>query len=165
MSFSRWSDDCVALVLTKEYFEGFLKDLRELSPEDIEDEDQRTVFECYDAEDFEDVTCDDIDECIAQEWIADEIKYKDGGKNSENYSEIFKYDLETGEFKKDVNGYNITKVFNGFIYPLSYGSESLYEPEYKNKEAILRQIKKELYIPRGYDIENNIVFYTGVEQG
>ena len=153
MSFSRYSEDCLALILKKDYFEKFLNDIRTLSADDIDDEEQRDLFENYDAENFEGLTANEVDYYD----IDDDIKRVSSG--SVNYASAAQVDIETG---KTVSGFH---SFDGYIYPISYGSGGLYEPEFKNKEELLKEIKRSLYIPRGYNIEENIVQYTGVDEG
>lgn len=79
----------------------------------------------------------------------------DGGKNSENYAHYCKVNIDTGSYE----GF---EVFDGYVYEFSWGSNNVYKPEFKNKTDLLNEIRKNLYIPTHFDLENNIILITAV---
>lgn len=54
-----------------------------------------------------------------------------------------------------------------FGYEISYGSNCIFEPEFKSLEEFLEALKKEIYIPEDYDPfeKGNIVSISGVQGG
>lgn len=146
MSYSISSIDCLAVKLNKDYFEALKKDISEINPELIVDANQKQIFEEVKKYYWD----DEIDPNNYYNEF-DDIEYYDNN----NYAYCYKLDIETGTFN---NG----NYFEGYIYPISSGSRSIYEPEFKDKEDLIERIKGYLYIPREFDLVNNIIFLTGV---
>jgi hypothetical protein len=159
MSYSMGSIDCIALHINEDYLSALKKDVEEhqKNPEEFLkslSENQRMFFEnildYVDTEMLEDLDefCNDND---------DINRYESG---SENYAYSTKYDINSGELIGTT-----TDNFDGYVYPISYGSSNLYKPEFKDKEELLKHIFENIYVPKGYKIENNVIFLTGVWGG
>ena len=97
---------------------------------------------------------------FCQEQMCDGYDFRqyDGGRHSENYAYCRKIDLNTGS-------YGESEIFDGYVYEFSWGAANIYEPEFKNKNYLLDEIKRNLYIPTDFDLENNIIFITAVQGG
>ena len=158
MSYSMGSIDCIAIKMTKNYFEALKKDLEILKDDPsavIKDEDQLDMFKSI-QKDFEDNQYEDYDEYF-RELFDCGVRYYDGGKGSENFAYAYPINLDDGTMSRDNSG-----DFNGYVYEFSWGSSSIYQPEFKDKKDFLTKLKKELYIPTTFDIEKNVIFLTGV---
>lgn len=146
MSCSMWSIDCLALHIDKKYFDALRKEFKKgvnlLEKANYNDE---MIYALMD---------DDYDSFI------DELLYNDIVQcyDSENYAQYWTLDLKTGEMhdKKD---------FNGYVVPISYGSSSIYLPEFKSKEDLIAEIKKHIYIPEDFELQGNVIFLTGIQGG
>ena len=159
MSYSMGSIDCIALHINEDYLSALKKDVEEhqKNPEEFLkslSERQKMLFEnilnYVDAEMLE-----DLDEYCNG---ADDITYYESG--SENYAYATKYDIETGQIL------NITTAhFDGYVYQISYGSSNLYKPEFKDKDDLIKKTTEYIYIPKSFELNNNIIFLTGVWGG
>lgn len=150
------SIDCLAVDLREEYAKALIKDLKELKVEDIEDSTQRELF--IQLKDF----YDEPDELNADDFMLREIREDVMHYDyDENYAYCRPVDSETGKPNE------WWETFDGECRPFSTGSKSIYEPEFKNWEAIEKYIKEEvmLYIPRGFDLKKHIIFITGIWEG
>lgn len=152
MSYSMGSIDCLAVKVNEEYFGALKRDIQLFKDNklDITDENQLDLLKNWVDEEFE-----SIDDLIN---IDNDIRYYSGGKNSENYAYQRPIDLEKGTLKDGDN-------FDGYVYEISWGSSSIYEPEFKNKEDLIYGIKQNMYIPTTFKLENNVIFLTGVWGG
>lgn len=157
MSYEMSSIDCIAIKITESYYEALKKDIQLFKENKLilDNERQRDFLENYaeadDEEDFEDFDC-----FIDNE--ADSFHRYEGGRHSENYAYQRPLNLETGTLGEG-------DIFDGYVYEFSYGSASIYKPEFKSKEDFISKLKEELYIPTTFDLENNVIFLTGVQGG
>ncbi|MBO7691123.1 MAG: hypothetical protein J6T10_00635 [Methanobrevibacter sp.] len=165
MSYSMWPVEVLGVRLNNDYFEALKKDLLK-KDEILEKLKERGILGTitkYQLDIFQELS--DISEEILKSDLYDyycnqtgyDNSYQryDGGRNSENYAYCCKLDLNTGS-------YGESEVFDGYVYEFSWGSNNVYEPEFKNKNYLLDEIKRNLYIPTDFDLENNIVFISAV---
>ena len=147
MGYSQWSIDSVGVILDEEWFNCLKKDLV--------DPIKKKAME--DAGYYLDYT----DDMSFGEYICEfeDIQQYEGGRHSENYAQYFIIDLNTGKSKSEL------EVFSGYFLPISWGSGSIYEPEFKNKEDLLKRIEDNLYVPTGWNLEAHVAFVTGVQGG
>lgn len=157
MGYSMGSINCVAIKMTENYFKALKKDLENPNLI-IKDENQLDMLNRI-QEDFEDNQYESYDEYF-QDVSDCGVRYYDGGKGSENFAYAFPISLDDGTMSR-TESYD----FEGYVYEFSWGSPSIYQPEFKNKEEFLTKLKKELYIPTTFDIEKNVIFLTGVYGG
>lgn len=147
MGYSQWSIDSLGIILDEEWFNCLKKDLADpIKKKAIED----AGYDLY-----------DIDNVSFNEYVCEfnDIEQYEGGRHSENYAQYYLIDLNTGRAKTELG------IFNGWFLPISYGSGSIYEPEFENKEALLRCINNNLYVPTGWNLEAHVAFVTGVQGG
>ena len=152
MSYSMGSIDCLAVKVNEEYFEALKRDIQLFKENklNITDKIQLGLLENWVDEEL-----DSVDDLIG---IDSDIRYYDSGRNGENFAYQRPLNLETGRLKDGDN-------FDGYVYEISWGSSSVYEPEFKNKEDLISTIKEKMYIPATFKLENNIIFLTGVYGG
>lgn len=161
MSYSMGSIDCIAIKIDESYLEALKKDIEQFGNDAkfiIKNQDQLILYENQyndfqdDKEIFNDIDsyCQDLFDCG--------IRYYDGGKGSENYAYQRPLDLNKGTLGEADN-------FDGYVYEFSWGSSSIYKPEFESKEDFIAKLKKELYIPSSWDLEDNVIFLTGVWGG
>lgn len=152
MSYSMGSIDCLAVKINNEYFEALKRDIQLFKENklNITDEVQLGLLKNWVDEEF-----DSVDDLIN---IDDDIRYYDGGKHSQNYAYQTPIDLKTGTL-----GYGDN--FDGYVYEISWGSSSIYKPEFKDKEDLIYGIKQVMYVPTTFKLENNVIFLTGVWGG
>lgn len=152
MSYSMGSIDCLAVKINNEYFEALKRDIQLFKENklDVTDEAQLGLLKNWVDEEF-----DSVDDLIN---IDNDIRYYNGGKNSENYAYQTPIDLKTGTLGNVDN-------FDGYVYEISWGSSSIYKPEFKDKEDLIYGIKQIMYVPTTFKLENNVIFLTGVWGG
>ena len=116
---------------------------------------------------FEDL-CDNAEEILEQDlddFYLEQTDYDnsyqkyDGGRYSENYAYSQKLNVDTGSYERD------SEVFDGYVYEFNWGSPNVYEPQFKNKTYLIEEIKKNLYIPTKFNLEENIILITAVQGG
>lgn len=156
MSFSMGSIDCIAVKIDNDYIEALKKDVEEYqtNPKMIEDmskENQKHfehLLDTLEANDLEDIQvfCDNYIDYIHQ-------------YDSDNYAQERKIDSETGKCEGGLNN------FDGYVVEISWGSGSIYSPEFRSKEDLKETIESSFYMPKTFDWKNKIIFLTGVWQG
>ncbi len=143
-------------ILNGNYIQTVIKDIE--SGVEVADKKQRELFlalkEAY--EGLEDKSSESFIEFLSYNWYDKYDKYD----WYENYIEITPLGKD-GRITK-VNSNLLSEEFFG--YQVSFGSNCIFEPEFKNLEEFLEALKKGIYIPKGYDPfeRGNIVFLSGV---
>ncbi len=156
MSWSMGSIDCIAVKIDNDYIETLKKDVEEYqtNPKMIEDmskENQKHfehLLDTLEANDLEDI----------QVFCDNYIDYIDR-YGRDNYAQEGKINFETGKIEGDLDN------FEGYVVEISWGSESIYGPEFKSKESLKETIESFFYMPKSFDWKNKIIFLTGVWQG
>ena len=136
MSYSVWGIQSIAVNLNGKYYELLKKDITRYkeNPDFINtlSKPQNNLFlgvlDCDEENDNE------RDYFSAQADFDNGYQEYDGGRNSENYADIRPVDLDSGMFLD-------CGSFNGWVYEFSCGASSLYVPEFKNKEAVIKAVK------------------------
>ena len=165
MSYEMWPIEALAVRLNEDYFEKLKKDL--LNKDEVLEKlkergilgtnikHQLDIFQEL-SDISEEILESDLDNYFSNQTDYDNSYQRyDSGRNSENYAYCRKIDLNTGSYGESEN-------FDGYAYEFSWGASNIYEPEFKNKSYLLDEIKKNLYIPTDFDLENNIIFITAV---
>ncbi len=153
MSYTMWSIDCVALRINEDYLKALEEDAiayvtgKINLSEDKQDKLFKHLLDTLENNDLEDL------DTFAQNYC-DDIRRFD--KN--NYARACKIDFKTGT----LSGLD---DFNGYAFPISFGSNSIYQPEFKDSEELVEGVKEIFYIPKHFKIEDNLLFITGVEEG
>ena len=168
MSYSMWPIKVLAVEINDEYLNCLKTDLRK-KDEILEQLNSKAIpgtISQWQLELFKDL-CDNAEEILEQDvhdFYREQTDYDnsyqryEGGRNSENYAYSCKLDINTGSYKED-------EAFDGYVYEFSWGARNVYEPEFKNKSYLLDEIKRNLYIPTNFNVEENIILVTAVQGG
>ena len=157
MSWSMGSIDCIAVKIDNDYIQALKKDVDDYlakpkqTLEDMSEEKQKQFKELLDTLEAEDL--EDID--TFRENYCDYINYYDG----DNYTQEIKIDFESGECDGKV------KDFEGYVLEISWGSASIYKPEFSSKESLKATIEDAFYMPKTFNWKDKIIFLTGVWEG
>ena len=160
MSYSMWPIHSIGFnILNGDYIQAVIKDIE--NNVEVADEKQRELFlalkEAY--EGLEDKSPESFIEFLSYNWYD---KY-DSYDWYENFIEL--YPIGKNGKATEVDSNLLSEEFFG--YEISYGSDCIFEPEFKSLEELLNLLKKEVYIPEGYDLfkNGNLVFLSGVQEG
>ena len=156
MSWSMGSIDCIAVKIDNDYVKTLKKDVEEYqtNPKMLEEmsEGKRKKLEwlldTLEAEDLEDVD-------TFCENYRDSISYYD----SDNYTQETKIDFESGKCDGKV------RDFEGYVFEIHWGSESIYKPEFSSKESLEATVEDAFYIPKTFNWKEKLIFLTGVWAG
>ena len=157
MSFSMGSIDCVAVKIDNDYIQALKKDVDDYlakpkqTLEDMSEEKQKQFKELLDTLEAEDL--EDID--TFYENYCDYIHYY----GNDNYAQEIKIDFESGECVGKA------RDFDGYVFEISWGSSSIYKPEFSTKEALKEAIDGDFYMPKTFNWKDKIIFLTGVWAG
>ena len=165
MSYEMWPVETLAVRINENYYESLKKDLLKKDEVLAKLKEHGTLgtITRYQLDIFQELSdiSEEILESDLDNYFSNQTDYDnsyqryEGGRHSENYAYCRKLDLNTGS-------YGEIEIFDGYVYEFSWGSNNVYEPEFKNKNYLLDEIKRNLYIPTDFDLENNIIFITAV---
>ena len=168
MSYAIWPVESLGVKINEEYLNCLKEDLKnkdqileQLKSKAILGTITKYQFDLFKqlCIDVEEILLENIDDYFYECSVGDEgYQEYHGGRYSENYAYSRPLDINKGSVGDG-------EVFDGYVYEFSWGAKNVYEPEFKNKNYLLDEIKKNLYIPTDFDLENNIVFITAVCRG
>lgn len=158
MSYSMGSLDTLGVRINESYIEALKKDVETYVNDhantflkSLSENQQELFMKLYDtleAEDLEDIDCFTSNHCDNVSIFTYE----------ENYCAIRKLDVNSGKFG-DIDEVDYISLF------CFGGTFNAFKPEFENKEDMYNTIKQYLYIPTTFDLDNNIVFLTGIWGG
>ena len=158
MSWSMGSIDCIAVKIDNDYIKALKKDVEDYlakpkqTLEDMSEEKQKQFKELLDTLEAKDL--EDID--TFHENYIDYINYYD----SDNYyAQEIKIDFESGECVGKA------RDFEGYVLEISWGSASIYKPEFSSKESLKAIIEDSFYMPKTFNWQDKLIFLTGVWEG
>ena len=158
MSWSMGSIDCIAVKIDNDYIQALKKDVEDYlakpkqTLEDMSEEKQKQFKELLDSLEAKDL--EDID--TFRENYCDYINYYD----SDNYyAQEIKIDFESGECVGKA------RDFEGYVIEISWGSASIYKPEFSSKESLKAIIEDAFYMPKTFNWQDKLIFLTGVWEG
>jgi hypothetical protein len=157
MSWSMGSIDCIAVKIDNDYIKALKKDVEDYlakpkqTLEDMSEEKQKQFKELLDTLEANDL--EDVDTFYGN--YCDYIHYYD----SDNYTQEIKIDFESGECDGKV------RDFEGYVLEISWGSSSIYKPEFSTKEALKEAIDGDFYMPKTFNWQDKLIFLTGVWEG
>lgn len=156
MSWSMGSIDCIAVKMDDDYVEALKKDVEEYQTnpkmlEDMSEENQKHfkwLLDTLEEDDLEDVD-------VFYDAYCDYLSQYD----SDNYAQAIKIDFESGKCVGKA------KDFDGYVFEIHWGSESIYEAEFSSKEVLKEAIEEKFYMPKTFNWKDKIIFLTGVWSG
>lgn len=152
MSYSMWSIDGICFLVNENYVNALKNEIIEaLITGELTEELERKM------------------DLFPEDWQNEDIKTIIGtySYNKELYFYSYEENYSFFAALKEDGKINSFKPFEGFVKKLFSGSNCIFKPDYTNKEELIEEIKREFYIPEGYDVfENgNVVYLTGVCRG
>lgn len=157
MSWSMGSIDCIAVKIDNDYIKALKKDVEDYlakpkqTLEDMSEEKQKQfkwLVDTLEANDLEDVDTFYDNYC---DYIS---RY-----DSDNYAQEIKIDFESGKCDGKA------KDFDGYVFEISWGSASIYKPEFSSKESLKATIEDAFYMPKTFNWKDKLIFLTGVWEG
>lgn len=166
MSYSICPIESLSVNINEEYFNCLKEDLlkkdeilKQLEPRAILGTITKYQFDLFKqlCKDAEEILEQDIDE-----FFREQADY-DGSYQQYDYEEDYaiyqKLDINTGFYDRN------SIDFDGYVYEFDWGSSNVYESQFKNKSYLIEEIKKYLYIPTKFNLEENIILISAVRQG
>ena len=147
MSYSMWSLDGIYFLVNENYINALKNEIIEaLITGELTEELEREM------------------NLFPEDWRNEDHIIGDYSYNKELYYYSYEENYSSFATLKEDGRINSLEPFEGFVKDLSSGSNSIFEPDYTSKEKLLEDIKREFYIPEGYDVfENgNVIWITGV---